>query len=104
MKITARLAAALFAVVLTLTAGMNSASAQYAQSKIQDIQPGFQLAQSTKKKSGGGGQRVFGTCGGGSVPCGLGCCLPGYRCGDSKCHKRGVTGATGIAPRPKQTQ
>lgn len=40
----------------------------------------------------------------GRVPCGSTCCPKGYRCGDSKCHKRSVKGNVGSGPGTAQTQ
>lgn len=96
MTFRIRTLACLLALALYALPGTAPSSAQTAQSRIDEIRSPIQLAQSGKKG-------VVNPCFiNGRVPCGQTCCPKGYRCGDSKCHKRPTGGAVGGSPATTQ--
>lgn len=63
-------------------------------------------AQEKGRVNRGGFSGAINDCAPDETPCGVGsgkCCPPGYRCGDSKCHWRGVKGIDGSSPQPGST-
>lgn len=104
MRFLSAILATLFAAALVMTPVSGSANADQAQSLLPKTTAGQSLMLLADSEVGEKQGSRINPCGlNGRVPCGTTCCPRGYRCGDSKCHKRPVKGVGGSATDPGST-